>query len=311
VCLGVLDAAHFLRVGHEKTASEGHWVCAQRITGADPPKTVLRLGVTTRPNTILRTWPPCPLPPVVAEDPQPFFFQDEKKSSIHWCKANLLAAGDPSANAQALAHNLRSMETPTRNTVVLWSGWVERGSLDAAASEGPSSDAQAIMGAWSPACWDRFNTFCDALADALVQSEAAVWQAGPTIWMRPHASHVLCDAQRCLTFLNARPSSPFGLLLDPVALLVPSMLASYEDHLGRIFQTLGHHPATGALMLTNASHDPSADRLMAVALNDPDAVLALPILGCLVEEHWPADKPVILIAPDHASLAGQLDALWP
>ena len=69
---------------------------------------------------------------------------------------------------------------------------------------------------------ERFETFCDDIRDTLVA-------AGRKLCIRPHARHVLSDAQGTLDFLRRREGEPFGLALSPVDLLLPSMLADAED----------------------------------------------------------------------------------
>ena len=71
--------------------------------------------------------------------------------------------------------------------------------------------------------------------------------------LRPHARHVLADPMRTLRFLREREAAgaPCSVLLEPAALLSPSMLdpRSLDDHLTRALEMLG--PAAEAILLSN------------------------------------------------------------
>lgn len=174
------------------------------------------------------------------------------------------------AVADCLDHNPLSgspsdLGRPGRAALALWSGWAEAGD-------------DAGVATWGPAGWDAFNRWCDGAA-----REAE--RAGVALWLRPRASHVLCDAQRCLTFLRAREGGPVRLLLDPEGLLAPSMLRDAADHVERIMLALADHPGVAALYLPSAA----------------SCRLAPPASGALRElaqRLWPSQKPIVLGGAD-------------
>ncbi len=81
--------------------------------------------------------------------------------------------------------------------------------------------------------------------------------------LRPHARHVLSDHLACQRYLQERPSDKFGLLLDPVAMLEPSMLPDARDHLIRTREALGEHAR--ALIVSNVNK--VSDGLVSCALD--------------------------------------------
>lgn len=103
----------------------------------------------------------------------------------------------------------------------------------------------------------RIATWSATGWDALAARSADLARASRPIWLRPAVGTVLSDAQRCRKYLTGLPaSSPIQLVLDPAALIEPSMLGTAEDHLARILDTLLDEPRVAALMLTDL--DPSA-----------------------------------------------------
>lgn len=166
---------------------------------------------------------------------------------------------------------------PERSRVVVWSGTL----------------ASTLFGrdplGWGPATLDSFRAWCAGAHEVCEQH-------GMIVLLRPHARHALCDVPRCLAFLREYEGSPhFGIALEPVAMLEASMLDAAEDHLRRIFESLGSR--AGALILTNVAHEqPGGDAAVArVAFEagrlDPGA------LGKLVRASCPAELPLILAHP--------------
>lgn len=86
---------------------------------------------------------------------------------------------------------------------------------------------------WGPKGWAALEARCDALAGDL---DGADRQPGTRLLLLPHASDVLSDTQRCLTFLTKRGGGAggFGVVIDPMALLTESMLERAGDHLARV-----------------------------------------------------------------------------
>jgi hypothetical protein len=87
---------------------------------------------------------------------------------------------------------------------------------------------------WSPAAYDQ-------LAARLRSVREHAEHTGTRILLRPHARHILNDPQRCARYLNDFGGPTFGLALDPVSMLEPSMRPTAEEHLVRIMQRLGSH----------------------------------------------------------------------
>ncbi|MFM9097921.1 MAG: hypothetical protein ACKOQW_06470, partial [Phycisphaerales bacterium] len=138
---------------------------------------------------------------------------------------------------------------------------------------------------------------------------------GKRLVLVPHARHVLSDARSALTWwcdrlfpgqrfelLPPAPDGPrpFGLALDPGALLEPSMLADVEDHMQSLLSSIG--PRADLVILRDVRIDPA----------DPDTLATCPLgegalprarLLELIERHVPERVP---IAVPGAGLAGSL-----
>ena len=124
--------------------------------------------------------------------------------------------GDPAAH----------LATSAASRVVLWSGTLGAGLFDP-----------------HPATWlapgrQRLDRLC---ADLLPAARAA----GKTVCFRPHCRHVLSDAPSSLQFLRDHEGAPVEIALSPGSMIEPSMLGVVEDHLERIFETLGATPRAG------------------------------------------------------------------
>ncbi len=188
-------------------------------------------------------------------------------------EANLLSdvqQRDPLSWLPPLAHSSR---------LVMWSGTPAAGLFD------------RDMRAWMPAARARFESWCDAARTLLEEREARVL-------FRPHCRHALCDPQRCLEFLLRREGQPFGLALDPVAMLEVDMLPHAEIHLERAFAALA--PRSDAVIITNARLTSGAEdqRLEPSPLHEGD--LNADVIADLARRFTPGDTPHIL-----------LDGEWP
>lgn len=132
--------------------------------------------------------------------------QDESgRVSAIWSEVNLLSHAVPAARG---------------GTVIVWSGWL---------GDDPwERDPRA----WLPSSYDMLAKRLSAAREGL--------EATGTRWLiRPHARHVLNDPQRCVRFVAEFGGPTFGLALDPVSMLEPSMMEKAEDHVGRIVERLG------------------------------------------------------------------------
>ena len=167
----------------------------------------------------------------------------------------------------------------------------------------------------TPANWMRGPTALDALCDALAPQLA---RHGKRLVLLPHARHVLSDARSALTWWCRRvipgedpnlvrrsPSGPrpFGLALDPGALLEPSMVPDVEDHLRSLLAAFG--PRVDLLVLRDARVDPSdPESMQPCALGE--GVLPRGRVRELLEELVPEDVPVAVTG---AGLARALEWL--
>lgn len=138
-------------------------------------------------------------------------------------------------------------------TVITWSGSL--------AEEPFARDP----GAWGGERLDQLGKLCRDLAPEL-RRRGVRWL------LRPHCRHVLCDPQRCVSFLRTQVSGgavrqAIGIALDPSALLEQSMLnassgagATPEEFVGRAIRVLG--PVSDWLLLSSvkpAEHDAESD----------------------------------------------------
>lgn len=118
--------------------------------------------------------------------------------------------------------------------VVAWSGRL---------TEAGAGDA-AVPRTWGPAGRAALDALCDRLAPDLDA-------AGRTLLFRPRAGDVLSDAPSSAAFLHARAGGPFGLLLDPAAMLTPGMILRAGDHVARLLGALAGHPSVAGVVLMN------------------------------------------------------------
>lgn len=125
----------------------------------------------------------------------------------------------------------------TMTRLVAWSGWL----ADPLATHHWPRDPRS----WTT---DSRATL-DAALDRLLA--IAPFTTGTSLLLRPHARHLLSDIPRCLNLLRSRANQPLGLVLDPAAMLEPSMLNHAEDHCRRILEALADHPAVAGVVVTN------------------------------------------------------------
>lgn len=134
--------------------------------------------------------------------------------------------------------------------------------------------------AWMPRARERFAQAARSLA-----------ALGGDLWIWPRSDHTLSDVPSVLTFLRAHER--VGLLLDPGAMLSPTMLANADDHLARIFEALGPHPQTRAVVLANIAPGSEIEGVRVAPLHR--GVLRPKRIIELWREHCPADMPVVLL----------------
>lgn len=130
-------------------------------------------------------------------------------------------------------------------------------------------------GFWGRAAWERLEAAITEVLPALADARAR-------LLLRPRHDQTLADVPGALRLLNGPLGERLGLILDPVAMLAPSMLASASDHFRRTFEALGAR--ADAIVLSNIAAVPGAggpdDERLAPAplragLIDPQTLLAL------------------------------------
>ncbi len=165
----------------------------------------------------------------------------------------------------------RALAAPSEAArTVVWSGGPEGGLFD------------RDLAGWMPRRRDDFGARCAAALE-IVKSR------GGALDIRPCARHVIGDAQTCLSFLREHEGHQVGVLLDPVALLEPEMLAESRDHLRRMFETLGG-VATGVLICGADPSRAGSHGLMHCELNAGE--IPIETWADLVEGHVPRSTPV-------------------
>lgn len=136
---------------------------------------------------------------------------------------------------------------------------------------------------WAKPGHEALAAFCDAAAP---QFEAH----GRTLCFQPHARHVLSDPQSCLRFLRDRAGQPFEIALAPCSFLEPAMLSRVEDHLSRMFESLGGQCAM--VMLTDAALIEDGESIGPVPLGR--GILPRDVVRKLIEQHVPEATPIVL-----------------
>lgn len=145
-------------------------------------------------------------------------------------------------------------------------------------------------GYWGREAWERFDA---ALADLA----GPLGAAGARLLLRPHHARTLADVPGALRLLNGPHAERLGLLLDPAAMLAPSMLPGAKDHLRRIFEALG--PRADALVLSNIAALPGADGDETLAPAPLRAgLLDADLLLSLAADHVPSSALRVFLSGD-------------
>jgi hypothetical protein len=171
---------------------------------------------------------------------------------------------------------LADLAIPTTRTVA-WSGTLG----DTLFADEPRT--------WMRAGHERFAAFCDAVAPSLAAN-------GRTLCFRPHHRHVLGDVHATVKFLRDRAGGPFEALLSPADLLAPSMLATVEDHLERMFRHLGAVATAVVLadVATPARGTPEAESGLLATVPFGEGLLPHARVAELLAECVPPSVPVLL-----------------
>jgi hypothetical protein len=136
---------------------------------------------------------------------------------------------------------------------------------------------------WMRAGHSAFARFCEQLQPQLAHHHR-------TLCFHPHSRHVLNDVQTCFNFVASHKGQPFEIALAPASLLEPSMLSDLEDHLRRMFETLG--PVCSIVILNDvAASDPdSLDKTIPLG----DGLLPRELIGELLRDNLSPDTPIVL-----------------
>lgn len=135
-----------------------------------------------------------------------------------WCGHVNLARTARTETAQAADHLIAAAQAHAVKRVACWSGWLGDEPFD--------RDPRT----WMPAGLAAFER---AIADIV----PTLAEQGIALVVRPHARHVLCDAQRVGHFFRERDPG-IGLLLDADSLIEEDMRAQAEEHRERIVEAL-------------------------------------------------------------------------
>lgn len=142
--------------------------------------------------------------------------------------------------------------------------------------------SEGLGPAWMPAARAEFLRRADAVG-AAGKGELLIW---------PRAGGAVADVPSVLSFVRARPRWKF--VLDPVSVMVPSLLERVDDHLRRIFEALGASEQVGAVALTSC--EVVGERLVHRPLGTN------PSFDRSLMRWWrelgPAERPVILLEGD-------------
>jgi hypothetical protein len=153
---------------------------------------------------------------------------------------------------------------------------------------------------------EKFEQFCNELAPQLKAHER-------TICFQPHSRHVLSDVQSCINFLRDLEAHKlagvgglggFEIALSPATMFEPSMLRDVDDHLHRMFETLGERCAMvflGDVKLHDHDDEPYCEAVPLGEGSFPRDVV-LDLLARFV----PQGTPVVL---QSRSIASQLEWL--
>lgn len=168
--------------------------------------------------------------------------------------------------------------------VACWSGTLAEGLFD------------TDFHTWGPKGMVALEQRLDALVPECVS-------LGLQLVLRPHARHVISDAQRAARLMLQRSGSPLRLLLDPASMLTAGMLPAAEDHLTRMFEVLGPMPAVAGVLLANvaapataAADEPDAgEPLRLVGLREGAGVLDPALIERLCREHVPTAVPRFIV----------------
>lgn len=165
--------------------------------------------------------------------------------------------------------------------LVLWSGWLP--------SDAPAGRGVFRTGAetWMGEGMRRLEEVLPWLVDQLATS-------GVRLCIRPHARHVISDAQSCRRLLGA--FEDLEILIDPAAMLTPEMLPAAEEHIERVVESLAGHERVVGVVAANAAAvrvGPKGEELLPLPLHKGSIDADL-ICGP-IRRHLPEHRAAVLL----------------
>ena len=113
------------------------------------------------------------------------------------------------------------------------------------------SGPEALEGpgvAWMPESRAGFEAFAAGFERAMTRRPGVSF---PALW--PHAHGAVSDAPSLQAFIRGRQERGWRFVLDPAGLLTPSMMPLVQDHLRRLLDLVGDHPAACLLIEDEAT----------------------------------------------------------
>ena len=141
------------------------------------------------------------------------------------------------------------------------------------------SGPEAVDGpgvAWMPESRARFEAFAAGFERALAPRRDGCF---PAVW--PHSHGAVSDAPSIQAFMRGRHERGWRFVLDPAALITPSMLPLLEDHLRRLLDLVGEHPAACLLIEDEATRTAWPAEWRSPAVGDDGRVPSRPSLARL------------------------------
>ncbi len=145
--------------------------------------------------------------------------------------------------------------------LVCWSGWLD----DARPADGWFERSAS---AWLPSA----ATERDRVVETLVEAGAII---------RPHARHLISDIPACLNLLRQQPEAK--LLIEPALFFEPSMVATSDEQLVRIVESLAG--SAWGVVLSDVAIRGDGDEAGCVSVAAGQGRLDMAALRALVAEH--------------------------
>ncbi len=169
---------------------------------------------------------------------------------------------------------LRGGDADAPARVAMWSGGLGEG------------EVQSDLFEADPRTW--MSAGREAFAEGLERAAQAIRSRGGTICLRPHARHVLSDTPSLRTLLGVQkggavvgPPPGIEILLDPIAMLTPRMLATVEDHLERVLSLVATLPGVIGIVACNVAA--ASAEALAADLDEGPALQRVPLHAGVID----------------------------